>query len=74
MILLGTGNSEYVVLIVLFLLLLLAFLLNRRLFFTVLGRINKLILPTMFHKDLRKLNVLDKLVIAYRYWVTKNSL
>ena len=74
MILLGTGNSEDVVLIVLLLFLLLAFLISNKLFFKVLAKVNKLIMPTMLHKDLRRLNLLDKIVIAYRYWVTKNSL
>ena len=74
MILLGTGNSEDVVFIVLLLLLLLAFLINSKLFFKVLAKVNKLIIPTMLHKDLSRLNSLEKLVIAYRYWVTKNSL
>ena len=74
MILLGTGNSEDVILIVLLLSLLLAFLIKSKLFFKVLAKINKLIIPTMLHKDLSRLNSLEKLVIAYRYWVTKNSL
>ena len=76
MILLGIGNSEDVVLIVLLLFLLLAFLISisSKLFFKVLAKVNKFIIPTMLHKDLSRLNSLEKLVIAYRYWVTKNSL
>ena len=74
MILLGTGNSEDVVLIALLLSLLLAFLIKNKLFFKVLAKINKIIIPTMLHKDLSRLKMVDKLVISYRYWVTKNSL
>ena len=74
MILLGTGNSEDVVLIALLLSLLLASLIKSKLFFIVLAKINKIIIPTMLHKDLSRLKMFDKLVITYRYWVTKNSL
>jgi len=74
MILLGTGYSKDVILIVLLLSLLLALLINRRVLFKILAKVNKLIIPTMLHKDLSRLNKLDRLVIAYRYWVTKNSL
>ena len=74
MILLGAGNSEDVILIVLLLSLLLAFLIKSKLFFKVLAKINKIILPTMLHKDLNRLNSLEKVIISYRYWVTKNSL
>ena len=74
MILLGTGNSEDVILIVLLLSLLLTLLINRRLLFKVLAEVNKLIIPSMLHKDLSRLKTFDKLIIAYRYWVTKNSL
>ncbi len=31
-------------------------------------------IPSMIRKDLSKLNTFQKLIIAYRYWVTKNSL
>jgi len=74
MILLGAGNSEDVILIVLLLSLLLAFLIKSKLFFKVLAKINKIILPTMLHKDLNRLKMFEKVVVAYRYWVTKNSL
>jgi len=42
--------------------------------FRLLAKFNKLLLPSMMNKDLTKLNNLQKLVIAYRYWITKNSL
>ena len=40
----------------------------------ILAKINKLILPSMIKKDISNLNSLQKLLVAYRYWVTKNSL
>ena len=72
MILLGTGNS--VILIVLFLSILLAILLNRRLFFKILAKFNKLIIPSLYIKDIGKLKSYEKVILVYRYWVTKNSL
>tara|TARA_B110000444_G_scaffold239022_1_gene253106 strand:- start:286 stop:504 length:219 start_codon:yes stop_codon:yes gene_type:complete len=72
MILLGTGNS--VILIVLFLSILLAILLNRRLFFKILAKFNKLIIPSLYKKDIGKLKSYEKVILVYRYWVTKNSL
>jgi len=74
MILLGTGNSEDIVLIVCILFLLLTVIINKKLFFKVLAKVNKLIIPTMMQKDFSNLKTTDKLIIAYRYWVTKNSL
>ena len=74
MILLGTGNSEDVILIVLFLSILLGILLNKRLFFKILAKVNKLIIPSLYKKDIGKLNSYEKVILGYRYWVTKNSL
>jgi hypothetical protein len=42
--------------------------------FQVLAKVNKAILPKYSKKDLYKLNKVDKIIIGYRYWVTKNSL
>ncbi len=44
------------------------------LFFRALARINKLILPRYSNADLNRLSSIDKLIIAYRYFVTRNSL
>jgi len=74
MILLGTGSSADIVLIVFVLFLLLTVIINKQLFFKVLAKVNKLIIPTMMQKDFSRLKTTDKLIIAYRYWVTKNSL
>ena len=74
MILLGTGNSEDVILIILLLSILLAILLNRKLFFKILAKVNKLIIPSLYNKDIGKLKNYEKVILGYRYWVTKNSL
>ena len=74
MILLGTGSSSGIILIVFVLFLLLIVIINKQLFFKVLAKVNKLIIPTMMQKDFSNLKPSDKLIIAYRYWVTKNSL
>jgi hypothetical protein len=42
--------------------------------FKVLAKLNKIILPRYSKKDLSKLSKIDKLIIGYRYYVTKNSL
>lgn len=45
-----------------------------KIIFKLLARINKWILPSYIYKDPATLRKIDKLIIAYRYWVTKNSL
>jgi hypothetical protein len=44
--------------------------------FKILAKINKLILPSLSKRRLNvyKLNRVQKLLLSYRYWVTKNSL
>jgi len=42
--------------------------------FKILSKINRMFLPSYIHRDLMKLNVFDKAIIAYRLWVTKNVL
>ena len=74
MIILGTGNSEDVILIILLLSILLAILINRKLFFKILAEVNKLIIPSLYKKDIGKLKSYEKVILGYRYWVTKNSL
>ena len=74
MILLRTGISEDVMLIVLLLSILLAILLNRKLFFKILAKVNKLLIPSLYKKDIGKLKSYEKVILGYRYWVTKNSL
>jgi len=74
MILLGTGNSEDVILIILLLSILLAILINRKLFLKILAKVNKLVIPSLYKKDIGKLKSYEKVILGYRYWVTKNSL
>jgi hypothetical protein len=42
--------------------------------FKILAHINKLVVPTMRHKDLMKLTPVQKAIVGWRYWVTKNAL
>jgi hypothetical protein len=42
--------------------------------FKFLARLNRFVLPRYSKKDITRLSPLAKLVVAYRYWVTKNSL
>ena len=42
--------------------------------FKILARVNKLILPSMIRKDLYNLSTIQKAIVGYRCWVTKNSL
>ena len=42
--------------------------------FKVLAQLNKWLLPRISQKDLNRLTKSDKLIVAYRYWVTKNAL
>ena len=72
---LGTGYSNDVIIIVLGLLIVL-FLLQFKsiIMFKILARINKAILPSLYKKDITKLRFYEKVILGYRYWVTKNSL
>jgi hypothetical protein len=42
--------------------------------FKALARINRWVLPRYSKRDLNKLSKFDQALIAFRYWVTKNSL
>jgi hypothetical protein len=43
-------------------------------FFRILARINKAIIPRYSKRDITRLSKFDQMLVAYRYWVTKNSL
>tara|TARA_Y100000385_G_C12478046_1_gene377827 strand:- start:285 stop:440 length:156 start_codon:yes stop_codon:yes gene_type:complete len=47
---------------------------SKKRIFKLLAKFNKLFAPKIFRKDLAKLKFYEKILIAYRYWVTKNSL
>jgi hypothetical protein len=42
--------------------------------FRLLSNLNRWILPRYSKRDLTKLSKVDQAIIAFRYWVTKNSL
>jgi len=42
--------------------------------FKFLARVNKFILPKYSNKNLDHLSKIDKAVIAYRYYITKNAI
>jgi DNA-directed RNA polymerase subunit H (RpoH/RPB5) len=42
--------------------------------FKILAQLNKWILPRISRKDITRLSKTDKLIVAYRYWITKNAL
>ena len=44
--------------------------------FKILAKLNKLLLPSLSKRGVNvyKLNKRQKLLLGYRYWVTKNSL
>ncbi|MDP7430785.1 MAG: SsrA-binding protein [Flavobacteriales bacterium] len=50
------------------------FLFKKKILFQFLAKLNKLILPSLYKKDMKKLKKVEMLIIAYRYWVTKSSL
>jgi hypothetical protein len=43
-------------------------------FFKALAALNKIFLPRLSGTDLNRLTKLQKAIVAYRYWVTKNAL
>lgn len=46
----------------------------QRSLFQLLARLNKALLPKMWDKDLLRLTKVQKLIVAWRIWVTKNAL
>ena len=43
-------------------------------FFKLLSKFNRLILPRYSKRDITKLSKIDKVLVAYRYWVTLHAL
>ena len=75
MIVLGTGFGNGTITIVLLLLIILLMMLfQKKYIFRGLAVINKLIMPKLYKKDITKLKNYEKVILGYRYWVTKNSL
>ena len=75
-ILLSFGFGEDILLIVFLLILLLLFLIlfRKTICFQLLAKLNKLILPSLYKKDIQKLKKWEMGMVAYRYWVTKNAI
>lgn len=46
----------------------------KKTFFKILARVNQVILPRYSKQDLTKLSKPAKAIVAFRYWVTINSL
>ena len=42
--------------------------------FKILAKFNKAVLPKYHYRDLTKLKKWEKAMVAYKYWVTTNSL
>ena len=75
MLVLGTGFGNGTITIVLLLLIILLMMLfQKKYIFRGLAVMNKLIMPKLYKKDITKLKNYEKVILGYRYWVTKNSL
>lgn len=46
----------------------------RKTIFHLLARLNRMLLPKLWHKDLARLTKLQKAIVGWRIWVTKNAL
>jgi hypothetical protein len=46
----------------------------RKLFFRLLAACNRRLLPKLWNKDLQRLTPVQKAIVAWRYWVTRNAL
>jgi hypothetical protein len=42
--------------------------------FKILAKLNKVVMPRFSKRDITRLSKMDKALVAYRYWVTTNSL
>ena len=74
MITLSTGFGNGTITIILLLLIILVMMMfQKKYIFKGLAAINKA-LPSLYKKDISKLKGYEKLILGYRYWITKNSL
>ena len=75
MILLGTGFGNGTITIVLLLVIILFILLfKKKYIFKGVAVMNKIMMPKLYKKDITKLKNYEKVILGYKYWVTKNSL
>jgi len=70
----GYGEDILLIISLLILILIFLYLFKKKIIFQFLAKLNKVILPSLYKKDMKKLKRVEMLIIAYRYWVTKNSL
>ena len=72
---LGIGFGHGIMTIGLLLLIILFMLLfQKKYIFKGLAIINKLMMPKLYKKDITQFKNYEKVILGYRYWVTKNSL
>ena len=70
----GYGEDILLIISVLVLILLLLFLFRKKIIFKALAKLNKLLLPSLYKKDMKNLKKGEILIVAYRYWITKNAI
>ena len=70
----GFGKDILQIVYLLILLLLILILARKKRGFQFLAKLNKLILPSLYKKDIKKLKKWEMMIAAYRYWVTKNAI
>ena len=70
----GYGEDILLIISILVLILLLLFLFRKKIIFRALAKLNKLLLPSLYKKDMKKLKKGEILIVAYRYWITKNAI
>ena len=70
----GYGEDILLIISILVLILLLLFLFRKKIIFKALAKLNKLLLPSLYKKDMKKLKKGEILIVAYRYWITKNAI
>ena len=66
------GEDILLIIFLLILLLLVLMLFKKKICFQFLAQLNKLLLPSLYKKDIKKLKKWEMAIVAYRYWVTKN--
>jgi len=50
------------------------FVMLQKLLFKILARVNRAILPKYSKRDINSLSKFDKVLVAYRYWVTIHAI
>lgn len=71
---LAAAFVEAIPIIVCLLIIFFLFITKRKYFFKMLAKINKILFPSLYKKDIALLRNYEKVMLSYRLWVTKNSL